>query len=95
MTGLQWPGLFTVRSDVTQPNVAPGLVHGATGRTVQVRRPQGAALHEVIGAKRRGVNNPGYGGVSLAHDLAMRLELDRDINRSVRLLKINVPYLEI
>ncbi|MCZ6652365.1 MAG: hypothetical protein O7D91_04990, partial [Planctomycetota bacterium] len=29
-----------------------------------------------------------YGGVSLAHDLAMRLELDRDINRSVKLLKI-------
>jgi hypothetical protein len=35
-----------------------------------------------------------YGGLSLAHDLAMRLELDRDINRSLRLLTINVPYFE-
>ena len=28
------------------------------------------------------------------HDLAMRLELDRDINRSIPLLKINLPYFE-
>ncbi len=41
--------------------------------------------------QQRGKITP-YGGVSLAHDLAMRLELDRDINRSIRLLKINVPY---
>ena len=38
-----------------------GLVPGATGRTVQVRRPQWAVLHEeVICAKRQGVNNPAY-----------------------------------
>ena len=43
--------------------------------------------------QERGQITP-YGGVSLAHDLAMRLGLDRDINRSIRLLKINVPYFE-
>ena len=43
--------------------------------------------------QQRGKITP-YGGVSLAHDLAMRLQLDRDINRSIPLLKINVPYCE-
>ena len=35
-----------------------------------------------------------YGGLSLAHDLAMRLQIDRDINRSISLLKLNLPYFE-
>jgi len=46
-----------------------------------------------VQVQQRGKITP-YGGVSLAHDLAMRLELDRDINRSIGLLKINVPYFE-
>jgi hypothetical protein len=46
-----------------------------------------------IKVEQRGKITP-YGGVSLAHDLAMRLGLDRDINRSIRLLKINMPYFE-
>lgn len=32
--------------------------------------------------------------MSLAHDLATRLTLDRDINRSIRLLKFNVPFFQ-
>jgi hypothetical protein len=43
--------------------------------------------------QERGQITP-YGGLSLAHDLAMRLELDRDINRSIPLLKLHMPYLE-
>ena len=35
-----------------------------------------------------------YGGLSLAHDLAMRLQIDRDINRSISLLKLNLPFFE-
>jgi len=35
-----------------------------------------------------------YGGLSLAHDLAMRLGIDRDINRSVPVLKLHMPYME-
>lgn len=46
-----------------------------------------------VHVQQRGEITP-YGGVSVAHDLAMRLGLDRDINRSIRLLKINLPYLE-
>jgi len=46
-----------------------------------------------VKVQQRGKITP-YGGVFLAHHLAMRLELDRDINRAIRLLKINVPYLE-
>jgi len=43
--------------------------------------------------QRRGQVTP-YGGLSLAHDLAMRLGIDRDINRSIRLLKLHLPYSE-
>ena len=46
-----------------------------------------------VKVQQRGKITP-YGGVSLAHDLAMRLGIDGDINRSIRLLKINVPYFE-
>lgn len=35
-----------------------------------------------------------YGGLALAHDLAMRLELDRELNRSLRLLKLHLPFFE-
>ena len=35
-----------------------------------------------------------YGGLALAHDLAMRLQLDHDLNRSLSLLKLHVPYFE-
>jgi hypothetical protein len=43
--------------------------------------------------EQRGKITP-YGGLCLAHDLAMRLELDRDINRSLSLLRLHLPYLE-
>ena len=43
-----------------------------------------------VQVQQRGKITP-YGGVSLVHDLAMRLQLDRDINRSIRLLKIKLP----
>lgn len=35
-----------------------------------------------------------YGGLALAHELAMRLGLDKQINDSVRLLTLHVPYHE-
>jgi hypothetical protein len=35
-----------------------------------------------------------YGGLALAHDLAMRLQIDRDLNRSLPMLKRHVPYFE-
>jgi hypothetical protein len=43
--------------------------------------------------QQRGQITP-YGGLSLAHDQAMRLGIDRDINRSIHLLKIHLPYTE-
>ena len=46
-----------------------------------------------VKVQQRGRITP-YGGLSLAHDPAMRVGLDRDINRSIALLKINLPYFE-
>ncbi|HUW82474.1 MAG TPA: hypothetical protein VMZ31_06700, partial [Phycisphaerae bacterium] len=46
-----------------------------------------------VKVQQRGKITP-YGGLSLAHDLAMRLQIDRDINRSISLLKLNLPYFE-
>lgn len=43
--------------------------------------------------QQRGAVTP-YGGLALAHDLAMRLGLDRDLNRSLDLLRIHMPYAE-
>jgi hypothetical protein len=43
--------------------------------------------------QRRGAVTP-YGGLALAHDLAMRLGLDRDLNRTLDLLRIHLPYAE-
>lgn len=43
--------------------------------------------------EQRGQVTP-YGGLALAHDLAMRLELDKDLNRALPLLKIKMPYFE-
>jgi len=43
--------------------------------------------------QQRGEVTP-YGGLALAHDLAMRLELDKDLNRSLPLLKLHLPYHE-
>ncbi len=75
-------------------------------RTQKIRRHQDQPLlwPEAIGPvfcnrqvrvkiEQRGKITP-YGGLALAHDLAMRLGLDRDINRSIPLLKINLPYFE-
>jgi len=42
---------------------------------------------------QRGEVTP-YGGLALAHDLVMRLELDKDLNRSLPLLKLHLPYHE-
>ena len=41
--------------------------------------------------QERGEITP-YGGLSLAHDLAMRLGIDRDINHSMELLRLHLPY---
>lgn len=43
--------------------------------------------------QQRGKVTP-YGGLALAHDQAMRLGIDRDINRSIHLLKLHMPYTE-
>lgn len=43
--------------------------------------------------EQRGQVTP-YGGLALAHQLAMRLELDKDLNRALPLLKIKLPYFE-
>ena len=46
-----------------------------------------------VAGEQRGNVTP-YGGLSLAHDLAMRLGLDEAINGAVPLLKIRLPYFE-
>lgn len=43
--------------------------------------------------QERGEITP-YGGLALAHDLAMRLGIDRDINRSMKLLRLYLPYFD-
>lgn len=35
-----------------------------------------------------------YGGLSVVHELAMRLGLDESINRQLALIKVNLPYFE-
>ena len=56
-------------------------------------RPVFANRQVRLRVQQRGQVTP-YGGLSLAHDLAMRLELDRDLNRSLPLLKWHLPYHE-
>ena len=46
-----------------------------------------------VAIQERGEVTP-YGGLALAHDLAMRLGIDQDINASMHLLKIKLPYFE-
>lgn len=46
-----------------------------------------------IEIQERGEITP-YGGLSLAHDLAMRLGIDRDLNDSLLLLRLHFPYFE-
>lgn len=62
--------------------------------------PEDAAQRPVFRNRRvrlhvqqRGQTTP-YGGLALAHDLAMRLQLDREINRTLCLLKLKLPYFE-
>ena len=43
--------------------------------------------------QQRGEITP-YGGLALAHDLAMRLGIDRDINASMQLLRLYLPYFD-
>jgi hypothetical protein len=43
--------------------------------------------------QERGEITP-YGGLSLAHDLVMRLGIDHDINASMLLLRLHLPYFE-
>jgi len=43
--------------------------------------------------QERGEITP-YGGLSLAHDLAMRLGIDRDINDSMEVLRLHLPYFD-
>ena len=46
-----------------------------------------------VAIQERGEVTP-YGGLALAHDLAMRLGIDRDINASMYLLRLKLPYFE-
>ena len=46
-----------------------------------------------VQVQERGEITP-YGGLALAHDLAMRLGLDRDINASMQLLRLYLPYFD-
>lgn len=46
-----------------------------------------------MAVQQRGEITP-YGGLSLAHDLAMRLGIDRDLNDSLLLLRLHLPYHE-
>ncbi len=68
----QRPKTKKIRRHQDQPLLWPDRV-GPVFANRQVR----------VHVQQRGKITP-YGGVSLAHDLAMRLELDRDINRSIR-----------
>jgi hypothetical protein len=43
--------------------------------------------------EQRGQTTP-YGGLALAHDLAMRLNLARELNRALPLLRWHLPYFE-
>jgi len=43
--------------------------------------------------QERGEITP-YGGLALAHDLAMRLGIDRDINASLQVLRLHLPYFD-
>jgi len=62
--------------------------------------PEGGAERPVFRNRRFRIevdhrdNSTPYGGVALAHRLAAQLELDKQINRRVGLLKINRPYFE-
>ena len=56
-------------------------------------RPVFANRQVRLRVQQRGEVTP-YGGLSLAHDLTMRLELDKDLNRSLPLLKLHLPYHE-
>lgn len=46
-----------------------------------------------VEVQQRGEITP-YGGLALAHDLAMRLGLDRDLNDALLLLRLHLPYFE-
>jgi len=46
-----------------------------------------------VQVQQRGEITP-YGGLSLAHDLAMRLGIDRESNDSLRMLRLHLPYFE-
>jgi len=46
-----------------------------------------------VQVQERGEITP-YGRLALAHDLAMRSGIDRDINTSMHLLRLHLPYFE-
>jgi len=46
-----------------------------------------------VKVQRQGQVTP-YGGLSVAQEQAMRLEIDQDIHRSLHLLKHHMPYTE-
>ncbi|MBN1341106.1 MAG: transposase [Phycisphaerae bacterium] len=78
------PRTRTIRRHQDQPLLWPDDKHpGPVFRNRQVR----------LKTQQRGKVTP-YGGLTLAHDQAMRLGIDRDINRSIHLLKLHMPYRE-
>jgi hypothetical protein len=68
----------------------PQLLCWPEGRTP---RPVFRNRQVRVREQQRGTVTP-YGGVSLVHDLAMRLGIDRDLNRALSLLKMHMPYFE-
>jgi len=78
----QRPATRSIRRHQDQPGLWPDHL-GPVFSNRQVR----------VHVQQRGKVTP-YGGVSLVHDLVMRLALDRDINRSLPLLKLKLPYFE-
>jgi len=68
----------------------PQLLSWPQGRTA---RPVFRNRQVRVQTQHRGTVTP-YGGVSLAHDLLMRLGIDRDLNKSLPLLKMHMPYFE-
>lgn len=78
----QRPRTRKIQRHQDQPMLWPGDVRPVI-RNRQVR----------VAIQERGEVTP-YGGLALAHDLAMRLGIDRDINASMYLLKLKLPYFE-
>ena len=80
----QRPRTRQIQRHLTQPWLWPE--DGGTRPVFRQRRIQ-------VRIEQRGQTTP-YGGLTLAHALAMRLHLDRDLNRGLPLLRCHRPFFE-